>query len=154
MRDDEVAEYRLLAEDVLELSGVIRDRAGQVAARRGRTHAQWHALIAVADGELTVPAMADRLGLTRQAVHRVVGDLVDDGMLERRDNPAHQRSPLVSLTDAGRDVIDALAVDAAARWREIDVAPGVAALAETRKLLQSLTLALRDLDDPGEDDDR
>lgn len=150
MREDAIGEYRLLAEDVLEMAGVIRDRAGQVAAGRGRTHAQWHALISVADGELTVPAMADRLGLSRQAVHRVVGDLVDDGMLERRENPAHRRSPLVSLTPAGRAVLDALAVDAAARWRQLDVDVTVDDLAAARELLASLVGALRDLDDDPE----
>jgi len=56
----------------------------------------------VSEEELTVAAVARRLGLSRQAVQRVANDLRDVGYLESRANPGDGRAPLFSLTPRGR----------------------------------------------------
>lgn len=54
------------------------------------------------DAALTVPQLARALFITRQAIQTVVDEAHDLGLVELRDNPAHQRSRLVVLSEAGR----------------------------------------------------
>jgi len=54
---------------------------------------------------LTVPRIADVLGLSRQFVQRCVNDAEAAGWVTLRPNPAHQRSSLVAVTDLGRDLV-------------------------------------------------
>jgi DNA-binding MarR family transcriptional regulator len=70
----------------------------------GLTSARWQVLgaVALADGPLTVPQIARRMGLTRQSVHASVNRLVDEGLLELSPNTEHRRSRLVRLTELGR----------------------------------------------------
>jgi DNA-binding MarR family transcriptional regulator len=49
--------------------------------------------------------IARRLGLTRQSVQRTADALVDEGLAAYEPNPDHQRSPLLILTDHGREVL-------------------------------------------------
>lgn len=56
-----------------------------------------------ASGPQTVPAIGRVLEIRRQPVQRVVTDAVERGLLQLIPNPAHRRSNLVALTDAGRD---------------------------------------------------
>ena len=56
----------------------------------------------------TVPALTERLDLSRQFVQRMVNDAIAAGWLDRRANPAHRRSPLLALTSAGVTAIDAV----------------------------------------------
>lgn len=60
------------------------------------------------EGERTVPQMARAQGLSRQFVQRMVNDARAAGYVDLRDNPAHQRSSLVALTQPGREAIDAV----------------------------------------------
>lgn len=60
----------------------------------------------------TVPRLAERLGLSRQAVQRVVDDLLDRTYVAASANPAHRRSLLIGITPAG------IAAFAALRARE------------------------------------
>jgi DNA-binding MarR family transcriptional regulator len=69
------------------------------------------ALSALVDGDLTAATIARRLGLPRQAVHRVVDDLVEQGHVAKRANPDHVRSELVALTPAGRALLVELRAD-------------------------------------------
>jgi DNA-binding MarR family transcriptional regulator len=57
--------------------------------------------VLVDGGASTVPAVADRLDLTRQAVQRHVNDLLALGLVETTPNPAHRRSVLVAPTTPG-----------------------------------------------------
>jgi DNA-binding MarR family transcriptional regulator len=78
--------------------------AGDVlAAEEGLTAARWQALgaLALADRPLTVPQIARRMGLTRQAVQASVNRLVSEGLVEADENPDHRRSPLIRLTELG-----------------------------------------------------
>ena len=57
---------------------------------------------------LTVPRIADILGLSRQFVQRCVNEAAEDGWVMLRANPAHQRSSLVVLTERGRARVAAI----------------------------------------------
>lgn len=97
--------YRLLVADVYELAGVSRGSSEQIAAEQGQTVARWHVMSVLSDQAFTVPAIARRLGLTRQSVQRVADELVDEGVVKRSGNPDHQRSPLLALTTEGRETL-------------------------------------------------
>lgn len=59
----------------------------------------------VSEEAVNVPAVARRLGLTRQSVQRVVNELTSAGLVSLESNPDHERSPLVTLTEEGRRVM-------------------------------------------------
>ena len=62
-----------------------------------------------AQGPTPVPRIARFRGVSRQHIQTIVNELLDEGLVELRDeglvelrdNPAHRRSCLVALTDAG-----------------------------------------------------
>jgi len=54
---------------------------------------------------LTVPRIADVLSLSRQFVQRCVNEAEERGWVELRTNPSHQRSSLVAITAAGRELV-------------------------------------------------
>jgi DNA-binding MarR family transcriptional regulator len=95
----------LLVADVYELAGVSRGSSEQIASEQGQTVARWHVMSVLSDHAFTVPAIARRLGLTRQSVQRVADELVDEGVVKRSGNPDHQRSPLLALTTEGRETL-------------------------------------------------
>jgi DNA-binding MarR family transcriptional regulator len=101
-------QYRLLMADVYELAGLSRRTSEAIANELGQTVARWHVLSVVSAGPCTVPAVARRLGLTRQGVQRVAGDLLAARLLKASPNPDHVRSPLLTLTNRGRLVLEQL----------------------------------------------
>ncbi len=54
---------------------------------------------------MTVPQMARALALSRQFVQRMVNDALEQELVDTRENPRHQRSPLVGVTAKGRAVM-------------------------------------------------
>ncbi|MGW2088019.1 MarR family winged helix-turn-helix transcriptional regulator [Streptomyces sp. NPDC001880] len=58
-------------------------------------------------GPMTVPQMGRAQALSRQFVQRMVNDAAAGQLVEIVPNPAHQRSPLVRLTEGGRAAITA-----------------------------------------------
>jgi DNA-binding MarR family transcriptional regulator len=59
-------------------------------------------------GPQTVPQLARLRTVSRQTVQTTVNSLAADGLVELTDNPAHKRSRLVQLTDAGAAAIDGM----------------------------------------------
>lgn len=53
-------------------------------------------------GPLSVPEVGRTLFLARQQVQLMINTLEELELVERRPNPAHKRSPLFALTEAGR----------------------------------------------------
>ncbi|MCI0453702.1 MAG: MarR family transcriptional regulator [Candidatus Dadabacteria bacterium] len=56
-------------------------------------------------GLQTVPQMARARPVSRQYIQTLVNQLVEQGYVEFIENPAHKRSPLVHLTQRGKDLI-------------------------------------------------
>lgn len=54
-------------------------------------------------GAQTVPEIARQRSVSRQHIQVGVNELLERGWLETQPNPAHRRSPLILLTQAGRD---------------------------------------------------
>lgn len=98
---DAAEAYRLLIADVYELAATSRRTSEHIASGQGQTVARWHVLSVLSGGPLTVASAARRLGLARQSVHRVMNELVADGLVQSAPNPDHKRSPLMSVTPAG-----------------------------------------------------
>ncbi|NJS15660.1 MAG: winged helix-turn-helix transcriptional regulator [Sphingopyxis sp.] len=74
----------------------------------GMTAARWQVLstVARADRPETVANIGRLMGLTRQAVQRIVNDLVSGGLLRAEMNPHHKRAVLVRLTPAGKTMFE------------------------------------------------
>lgn len=60
------------------------------------------------NGEKTVPNLARSLLLKKQYVQDIVNDLLDEELVERIENPAHQRSWLIRITSNGAGKINAI----------------------------------------------
>jgi len=60
------------------------------------------------EGPMTVPQMGRAQALSRQFVQRRVNDAAARGFVEAVPNPAHRRSSLITLTEPGRAVIEAV----------------------------------------------
>lgn len=58
-----------------------------------------------AHGDLSVPEIAAKLDIKRQYVQVMVNETLLSGFTDQRPNPRHKRSPLLSLTDQGRQLI-------------------------------------------------
>lgn len=57
-------------------------------------------------GEQTVPEIALRLEIKRQYVQVMCNETLASGLTEQRANPRHKRSPILTLTDHGRSLIE------------------------------------------------
>jgi DNA-binding MarR family transcriptional regulator len=56
-------------------------------------------------GPMTVPQMGRDQAISRQFVQRMVNEAAAHGWVESVPNPAHQRSSLIRLTEAGRATV-------------------------------------------------
>ena len=94
--------------DVFRLNGRLLIAGDRLVAELGLTSARWQVLgaIALADRPGPVSHLARFMGLSRQAVQRVVNDLADRGLVTFAPNPHHARAKLVLLTETGRDIYE------------------------------------------------
>jgi DNA-binding MarR family transcriptional regulator len=144
-----VASYRLLMANVYELAAVSRRESEIVARQQNVTVTQWHTMSVLSDGNAaSVPQIAARLGVTRQAVQRVADQLLHSGHVERVTNPKHDTSPLLRLTSAGDEVLSELwELSDAPRARMLaDV--DAAKLHEATSTLQAVISALKGSEPP------
>jgi DNA-binding MarR family transcriptional regulator len=70
-----------------------------------------YVLRALHERPLSLTALAELLGVTKQAVAQVVDEMVELGLVERRPDPSDGRAKLLALTRRGR----------AARTRALEV---------------------------------
>ena len=73
-----------------------------------QTPARWQVLSAAWDESRSVPQIARRMGLSRQAVQRVANLLVADGLATFAPNPDHRGSPIVQVTPRGVSLVHEL----------------------------------------------
>jgi DNA-binding MarR family transcriptional regulator len=95
---------RALAIAVFASNGRLVEAGNALVAPIGLTSAWWQVLGALgySPAPLPVAHIARNMGLTRQAVQRVVELLAARGFVGFDTNPHHQRARLVVLTPAGR----------------------------------------------------
>jgi DNA-binding MarR family transcriptional regulator len=97
--------------EVFKLNGRLLSSGDQLVASLGLTSARWQVLgaIEMAGAPQPVANIARNMGLTRQAVQRVVNELEVDGFLRFAPNPHHQRARLVVLSKSGAKAFQAAA---------------------------------------------
>ena len=125
-----------------KLNGQFLALAEELARPAGLTAAWWQVLGAVLGGPLPVAGIAREMGLARQSVQRIADILVERGLADYRDNPAHRRAKLLVPTEAGRAAIGRIGpghADAAGRLAAI---VGDKALADAVETLRTLSAAL------------
>ena len=59
-------------------------------------------------GEVDFGATADRIGIPRSALSRIVDRLVDSGLVARRETPADRRRLLLSITPQGAELAEGI----------------------------------------------
>jgi len=121
-------------------NGLLHAAGHRLAEQEGLTAARWQVLgaLALAGRPLTVPQIARRMGLTRQAVQVTVNRLVGEALAEVGDNLDHRRSPLIWLTELGSQKYAALD-QRQARWiNALAAGLQISDLATTARLLHEL----------------
>ena len=99
--------------EVFKLSGSLVAEGDKITSDHGLSSARWKILGAIARSEalITVPQIARSMGLTRQAVQRLVEAMLTDGLLDLLTNPNHKRAKLVVLSDKGKKIYSAIMED-------------------------------------------
>jgi DNA-binding MarR family transcriptional regulator len=90
---------------VFRINGRLLDGGDRLGASLNLTSARWQVLgaISLSPGHITVPGIAEMMGMTRQGAQKQVNKLEEDGFIEKRPNPRHQRSPFYVLTPQGTE---------------------------------------------------
>ncbi|WP_182417216.1 MarR family winged helix-turn-helix transcriptional regulator [Bartonella sp. HY038] len=84
----------------------LMDCGEAIANKHDMSAARWKFLgaLALAQAPLTVPQIAQDMGLTRQAVQRLADEMNELLYVEVHINPIHKRSKLYSLTRLGEEL--------------------------------------------------
>lgn len=145
---------RLATELILEtfrLNGRLLAAGDRLMADLDMSSARWQVLgaVAIAAPPGPIAHIARAMGLTRQNVRRIVGELVAAGLLQLAPNPHHRRAALVRFTPAGEALFATMAARQAA-W-VTDLAEGLDPAALTTAIGVARALRAR-LEALGEDD--
>jgi DNA-binding MarR family transcriptional regulator len=123
----------------LAATGAPRLRAAFAAAGLdGIRPAQAVALVPLAVGGLHASDLADRLGVSRQAVAQAISALERHGYVTRVPNPDDARTRIIELTTRGGHALRVMrshAIDSEKRWEQV---LGQRGLGEFRRTLQKL----------------
>jgi DNA-binding MarR family transcriptional regulator len=92
--------------EVFKLGGFLTNEGDRMGLEYGVTSARWKILGALylAGVPQTVPQIARRMGLTRQAVQRLVDAMNKDGLLLFQQNPDHKRAKLINISNLGKEI--------------------------------------------------
>lgn len=136
MTKDLFHETRLLCQAVKHWEETLHGHLNMTAATRGVLE-----LILLA-GSATVPDMARMRDVSRQHVQQQVDALLERGLLERKDNPAHKRSALIVLTDKGRALIQTMRAEELKALSRLQVGVSDHATLEAAQVLSAWRAAL------------
>ncbi len=102
---------------IFRLNGRLLAAGDRLVEPFGLTSARWQVMGAIALSPTLEPVarLARNMGLNRQGVQRIVGDLFTEGFVEMQDNPHHRNAKLVRMTAKGRTAYEA-ALKAQAPW--------------------------------------
>ncbi|WP_237771440.1 MarR family winged helix-turn-helix transcriptional regulator [Kribbella sp. ALI-6-A] len=148
MRDRVNRDQELLSAAALtafKLNGQFLELAESLAKPVGLTAAWWQVLGAVLQTPLPVASIAREMGITRQAVQRTADVLVERGLAEYRDNPAHRRAKLVAITTEGLDAVRAINPEHAKQAKRLSEVLGQEEFARAVEALTTLSKALDQL---------
>ena len=105
--------------DVFRLNGALLATGDSLVGDLGLTSARWQVLGAIALSPVALPVahVARNMGLTRQAVQRLVDEMRADGLVRLEPNPHHRRAMLVVTTESG-DAAYRAASERQERWAD------------------------------------
>ena len=130
-------ETRLLFHALKQWSDTLHAELGMTAAMRGVLE------LILLGGAATVPDMARVRGVSRQHIQQQVDALLERGLLERQDNPAHKRSSIIALTDKGRALIQNMRAEELNALSRMQVGVSDNALLEAAQVLSAWRAALQ-----------
>ncbi|WP_432949573.1 MarR family winged helix-turn-helix transcriptional regulator [Kribbella sp. CA-253562] len=142
-RDQELLSAAALT--AFKLNGQFLELAESLAKPVGLTATWWQVLGAVLQTPLPVASIAREMGITRQAVQRTADVLVERGLAEYRDNPAHRRAKLVAVTAEGLDAVRAIHPEHAKQAKRLSEVLGQEEFARAVEALTTLSKALDQL---------
>ena len=89
--------------EVFRLNGRLLAAGDVLVGDIGLTSARWQVLGAIALSPVPLPVahLARNMGLARQSVQRLVGEMERDGLVRAAPNPHHRRASLILLTERG-----------------------------------------------------
>ena len=92
--------------EVFRLNGALIGAGNALCEGTGLTSARWQVLgaLSMAGQPRTVAQIARAMGLTRQAVQRLVDELEAERVVERVEHPESRRARLVQLTPRGESL--------------------------------------------------
>ncbi|MER5220657.1 MarR family winged helix-turn-helix transcriptional regulator [Streptomyces flaveus] len=129
---------------VLHSNGRFMALLNQLTQPSGVSAAQWQVLDAVRAGPQSVSAIARLLGVSRQSVQRLADLLVEQGLADYRDNPAHRRARLLVAAEPGEAVLREVGPRHAELARKLcGELGGEEELRRTTEVLRELSRALR-----------
>jgi DNA-binding MarR family transcriptional regulator len=134
---------------VFKLNGQFLALAEELARPVGLTAAWWQVLGAVLPEPLSVAGIAREMGITRQSVQRIADLLVERGLAQYRENPAHRRAKLLGPTAEGRAAVQRIGPAHAVAARALAAALGVERFGEILGGLRELSAALDAVNQPG-----
>lgn len=105
--------------EVFRMNGDLLAAGDALVGDLGLTSARWQVLGAIALSPVPLPVahIARNMGLTRQAVQRLVDDMRADGFVRLEPNPHHRRAMLVLATERG-DTAYRAAIARQERWAD------------------------------------
>ena len=107
------------------------------------TEPQWRVLRTLASTqEVEVTHLAEMVFLLPSSLSRILKDLTDRGLIQRRTSVADLRKGLVSISDQGMALIEAATPEAAKVNSEIEKLFGRDRMAQLERLLQELEAAV------------
>ncbi|MCA0255592.1 MAG: MarR family winged helix-turn-helix transcriptional regulator [Proteobacteria bacterium] len=135
---------------IFRVHGALIAMGDRIGAPYGLTSARWQVMgtVQLAGQPQTVAQIARAMGLSRQAVQRVMNDLEVIGMIEMQDNPAHKRARLVVNSPAGLRAYEQIMAEWARLSRSLMEALPAEKLEDSSATLDALTRALLALGPP------
>lgn len=89
--------------EIFRLRGKLLDKGDDLVAPLGLTSGDWQLLgaVALARQPLTVPMIADAMGITRQGTQKQMNKMVERGLFRQEANLKLPRSPVYVLSEQG-----------------------------------------------------
>lgn len=105
-QQEPVATLNNIVVKVFQLKTLLMERGDQLVNPFGLTSTQWQILgaISISAKPITVPQIADFMGITRQGVQKQINQLIAEKMCQPHINPKHLRSPQYALTAKGNEI--------------------------------------------------
>ncbi|MFY0681175.1 MAG: winged helix-turn-helix transcriptional regulator [Thalassovita sp.] len=104
-------------------------------------------------GPSTVPDLARERGTSRQHVQTVINALLDQGHVQRKDNPEHKRSPLYLLSTQGDAVYSEIQRRETDPMKDLTDAMEQADIAAASEVLARLNLEIECIINKGDPND-